>query len=107
RRARSLADEGFADLDVAGVGEGGELFRQRRVGQCELVAQDGEVRPAGRGEEGDEGQPGGRVDEFVEPGPAHRLPPERRTWTFVLHRTSSCPPTANSTAVIVPAMITA
>ncbi len=43
-RARPLSDETLTDLDVAGVLERRELFRQGRVRQAGAVAQELEVR---------------------------------------------------------------
>jgi hypothetical protein len=38
------------DRDVAGSFQGGDLFRQRRVGQSQPITDEGEVDPVGAGE---------------------------------------------------------
>src|SRR6516225_9218885 len=105
RRARPLADESLADLDVAGVRQRGELLGQGGVGQADTIAQDPEVRPSGRGEEGHQRQPGGGVDQLVEPGRDHPRPPDRRTRKAVWYRISICPPTTNTTMATALAIV--
>src|SRR2546423_375764 len=107
RGAWAPAGEGFTDLDVAGVRQRGELFGRGGVGQADAVAQDGEVRPSGRGEEGDQRQPRGRVDQLVEPRCAHPCLPDRRTSTAASHRTSIGPTAANTTAPTAVAIVAA
>jgi hypothetical protein len=77
RGARPLADEPLADLDVADLLQGGQLLGQGRVGQAHTVADELEVGPLRGRQQGDDGQPGRRVDQLVEPRRAHRADPPR------------------------------
>src|SRR5512132_4602974 len=108
RRARPLSDETLTDLDVAGVLERGELFRQGGVRQAGAVAQELEVGPLGRREQRDEREPGGCVDQLVEPGLNHRRLPDR----FASMRPCRCrmsigPPTTSITAATETPMVAA
>src|SRR5262245_31065784 len=63
--AAALAERSF-DRDVPGLLERRQLFRQRRVGEAELVADEREVRPVGSRQQGDDREACGGVDELVE-----------------------------------------
>src|SRR5512132_318320 len=108
RGARPLSDEPLADLDVAGVLERGELFRQGGVRQAGAVAQELEVCPLGGREQRDKREPGGCVDQLVELGLDHRRLPDRLASMRPRRcRMSIGPPTTSSTAVTETAMVAA
>src|SRR5262249_61668070 len=68
----AVADRAI-DGQVAGLLERRELLRERRVGEAEAVAHEGEVGPVRRREQSDDGQARARVDQLVELGRrAHR-----------------------------------
>src|SRR5215471_7975092 len=75
---RALADEALAYLHVAGGLERRELLGERRIRQCELIANEPEIRPLRRGEQGDDRESGRRVNQFVEPRCGHAPTPARR-----------------------------
>ena len=73
--AAAAAGAGLTHGHVAGLFQDGDLLRQRRVAQAQAVPHEGEVGPVGRGQQGDDRQPGRRVDQLVEPRlDAHQRP---------------------------------
>jgi AcrR family transcriptional regulator len=77
--AAAAAGAGLAHGHVAGLFQGGDLLRQRRVAQAQAVPHEGEVGPVGRGQQGDDRQPGRRVDQLVElRRSAHQRPARSR-----------------------------
>jgi len=86
--APATAGAGLAHGHVAGLFQDGDLLGQRRVAQVQAVPDEGEVGPVGRGQQGDDRQPGRRVNELIEP----RLGPHQRP--------ASCPRASSRRAVI-------
>jgi pimeloyl-ACP methyl ester carboxylesterase len=102
--AASLAQRSL-DRHVAGFLERRQLLGQRRVGQRELVTDERELRPVGRGQERHDRQPRGRVDELVEPGSVRHPAAVRRIALPRIAAIRRGPPsriaTATSTLAIV------
>src|SRR5215468_3286183 len=75
--APAAAGAGLAHGHVAGLFQDGDLLGQRRVAQAQAVPHEGEVGPVGRGQQGDDREPGRRVDQLVEPRPGAHQPAAR------------------------------
>jgi hypothetical protein len=72
--AAAATGAGLSHGHVASLFQDGDLLGQRRVTQAQAVPDEGEVGPVGRGQQGDDRQPGRRVDELIESRRvAHRL----------------------------------
>src|SRR5215472_1860448 len=95
---RPLADEAFAYLHVAGCLERRELLGERGVRQCQLVADEPEVRPFRRRQQGNDREPGRRVNQLVEPRCGHALTPARRDIMIRRRRRISLGPQTTSAA---------
>jgi hypothetical protein len=97
--------QGSLDGDVAGFLQGRQLLRQGRVREPELLANEREVGPVGRGEERDDLQSRRRVDELVEAAVRGHRTASRRLAPARIAAITRGPPrrmiTATSTLAIV------
>src|SRR5690349_17231910 len=101
--APAAAGAGLADGHVAGLLQRGDLLGQRRVAELQAVADEGEVGPFGRGQQGNDRQAGRRVDEFVELRSGAHQPTAWRRRAVIRWATGR--PAAYTAAVTTPASV--